>query len=205
MLYSIGAQLGNYRLRTLLGSGGFADVYLGEHIYLKMPAAIKVLHKSLSETALERFLTEARMIAHLEHLNILRVLEFSVQENTPYLVMHYAPHGTIRQQYPHGTRVPLPVVIQYIRQISSALQYAHDRNLIHRDIKPENMLLDSNGNALLGDFGLAITSDSQEGVGKGGETYLYMAPEQIRGQPEKGSDQYALSVLVYEWLYLPGK
>src|SRR5689334_2508865 len=187
MRYSIGALLGNYRLRTLLGSGGFADVYLGEHIYLKTPAAIKVLHTRLSEPALDRFLAEARIIAHLEHPHILRVLEFSVQEEVPYLVMHYAPHGTIRQQYPQGTRVPLPVIIQYIRQIASALQYAHDRDLIHRDVKPENMLLDSNGNALLGDFGLAITPNTIGGGNKGGGTCLYTAPEQLRGRPERAS------------------
>jgi serine/threonine protein kinase len=197
---SIGEQLGNYRLRSLLGSGGFADVYLGEHIYLKTAAAIKVLHARLSETTLDRFLAEARTIARLEHPHIVRVLEFGLQEDMPYLVMYYAPHGTLRKQYPYGTPVALPVIIQYVRQIASALQYAHDRDLIHRDVKPENMLFDSNGNVLLGDFGLAIASQSVVGARRGGGTRLYTAPEQIQGQPERASDQYALGVVVYEWL-----
>ncbi len=137
----IGQQLGNYHLVRLLGRGSFADVYLGEHIHLKTEAAIKVLDMRLTNDDMQDFLKEARTIARLKHPSIIRVLEFGVEDNTPFLVMDYAPNGTLRSHLPKGSRL-LPEDIQpYIMQVASALQYAHDEKLIYRDIKPENMLL----------------------------------------------------------------
>lgn len=107
----VGQQLGNYRLTRLLGGGGFAQVYLGEHIYLSTQAAIKVLHSQLTSDNVEWFRTEARTIARLVHPHIVRVLDFGVDGLTPFLVMDYAPNGSLRQQHPRGKRVPLPLVV----------------------------------------------------------------------------------------------
>src|SRR5689334_2107462 len=107
---SVGEQLGNYRLVRLLGQGGYAQVYLGEQIYLGNEAAIKVLHAQLADQDMERFRFEARTIAHLEHPHIVRILDFGVEGNTPFLVMSYAPHGSLRQMHPRGTRLPLAKV-----------------------------------------------------------------------------------------------
>src|SRR5207248_1225451 len=96
----VGQQLGNYRLTRLLGQGGFADVYLGEHIHLNTLAAIKVLRTQLMGTDVEQFRNEARTIAHLKHPNIVPILDFGVENNIPYLIMGYASNGTLRQQYP---------------------------------------------------------------------------------------------------------
>ena len=96
----VGKQLGNYRLVRILGQGGFADVYLGEHIYLKTLAAIKILQTRLAQDDLEVFLKEARTISNLIHPHIVRVLEFGVEGTTPYLVMDFAPNGTLRQRHP---------------------------------------------------------------------------------------------------------
>ena len=117
----IGQQLGNYRLIRLLGQGGFADVYLGEHIHLGTEAALKVLTTRLTGDDLEQFRTEARTIAHLKHPHIVRVLEFGVEGTTPFLVMDCAPGGTLRQQHPKGTRLPLPTIVSYVKQIAEAL------------------------------------------------------------------------------------
>src|SRR2546425_10727834 len=95
-----GQQLGNYRLIRLLGEGGFADVYLGEHLLLNTHAALKILRIKLTESALQDFLAEARVIARLEHPHIVRVLECGVKGRSPFLVMAYAPNGTLRQRYP---------------------------------------------------------------------------------------------------------
>ena len=103
----VGQQLGNYRLIRLLGQGGFADVYLGEHIYLKTQAAIKILQMRLAGEDTQGFLNEARTIASLKHPHIVRVLDFGVEGATPFLVMDYAPLGTLRQRYPKGMRLPL--------------------------------------------------------------------------------------------------
>src|SRR3989442_1782119 len=137
----VGQQLGNYQLIRLLGEGGFAEVYLGEHIHLGTSAAIKVLHTQLTSEDVDKFRNEARMIARLVHPHIVRVLEFGVEGKTPFLVMDYAINGTLRQRHPKGTRVPLAIISDYVKQITDALQFAHDEKLIHRDIKPENMLL----------------------------------------------------------------
>src|SRR5437763_14998387 len=132
-----GQQLGNYHLIRLLGKGGFAEVYLGEHIYLKTAAAIKVLHTELTSADMESFLNEARTIAHLVHPHIVRVTDFGIENETPILVMDYAPNGTLRQRHPKGTQLPLSLIIPYANQVAGALQHAHNEKLVHRDIKPE--------------------------------------------------------------------
>ena len=197
-----GQRFGNYRLIRLLGQGGFAEVYLGEHVFLGTQAAIKVLLVRLADEEMEGFLKQARTIAGLTHPNILRVLEFGVEENVPFLVMDYAPNGTLRKRHPRGTILPLTVVVPYVSQIASALQYIHTRKLIHRDIKPENLLLGTNYEVLLGDFGTAMVLQAlhDQGTLEMAGTVSYMAPEQIRGKPRPASDQYGLGVVVYEWL-----
>nr|HET6904249.1 protein kinase [Ktedonobacteraceae bacterium] len=197
-----GQQFGNYRLLHLLGQGGFADVYLAEHIHLGTQAAIKVLSIRLTSDNVEHFRTEARTIARLVHPHIVRVLDFGVEDGTPYLIMDYAPHGSLRQRHPNGTRLALNTVVDYVKQVAEALQYAHEKKLIHRDIKPANMLLGENQLVLLSDFGIALVaqSTSNQNIQKVLGTAVYMAPEQLQGKPRRASDQYALGIVVYEWL-----
>ncbi len=197
----IGRKLGNYRIVRLIGRGGFANVYQGEHIYLKTPAAIKVLKMQLINEALENFLQEARIIASLEHPHIVRVLEFGVEGITPFLVMSYANNGTMRQQYPKNSILSWSNIISSTKQVADALQYAHDHGVIHRDVKPENMLLDKNHHIQLSDFGLAVMAQNMNvQPSSSAGTTAYMAPEQLQGQPCRASDQYALGIVVYEWL-----
>jgi serine/threonine protein kinase len=198
----IGQQVGTYRLLRVLGEGGFATVYLGEHVHLGTLAALKLLHLTFSSEDIEAFRQEAQLIARLEHPHIVRVLDYEVQAGTPFLVMNFAPGGTLRSVHPKGTVLLLPMVVDYVAQVAAALQYAHDRGVIHRDVKPENLLVGARQEVLLGDFGIAVLSQrsrsvsTQEVVG----TAAYMAPEQFRGKPGVASDQYALAVVVYEWL-----
>lgn len=198
----VGQQLGHYRLTRLLGRGGFAEVYLAEHLRLNTQVAIKILHTSLEDDDVASFLREAKIIAHLKHPHIVRVLDFEIENHTPYLVMDYLPNGNVRRSYPKGTPLPLVTIVSYIKQVASALQYAHDQQLIHRDIKPENILLDHDNTLVLSDFGIALMAQSsryqstQEVAG----TAAYMAPEQFQGKPRLASDQYSLGVVIYEWL-----
>ncbi|HYX48320.1 MAG TPA: protein kinase, partial [Ktedonobacteraceae bacterium] len=202
MIDYAGRQLGNYRLTRLVGQGGFADVYLGEHIYLKTLAAIKVLHTQLTQDMMENFLGEAQVIAQLTHPHIVRVLDFGVENMTPFLVMEYAPHGTLRERHPRGKSLPLPLIVSYVKQVAGALQFAHDRRLIHRDVKPENILLGRENEVLLSDFGIATIAPNSRSLQTQNfsGTILYMAPEQIQGKSRPASDQYALAVITYEWL-----
>lgn len=194
--------LGHYRLLHLLGRGGFAEVYLGEHIHLQTQAAVKVLRTQLANEDVQTFQREAQTVARLLHPNIVRVLDFGVEDALPYLVMDYAPNGTLRQACAKGRRVPLAQIVSFTRQIAEALQYAHDRRLIHRDVKPENMLLGQHGESLLSDFGIALVQQSSHlaSTQNIAGTVAYMAPEQIQGHPGAASDQYALGIVVYEWL-----
>jgi serine/threonine protein kinase len=198
----VGQQLGNYRLTRLLGQGGFADVYLGEHIHLNTQAALKVMQMRLVGTNLEEFRNEARTIATLNHPNIISILDFGQEEGIPFLVMEYASNGSLRQLYPRHARLLPEQIIPYLKQAASALHYAHTRKFIHRDVKPENMLLGREGNILLSDFGLVLVAQStgsqltREAAG----TLPYMAPEQLQGRPRPASDQYSLGIVVYEWL-----
>ncbi|GAC1355035.1 MAG: hypothetical protein NVSMB38_34760 [Ktedonobacteraceae bacterium] len=202
MTNRVGQQLGNYDLVELLGQGGFADVYLGKHRYLQSYAALKVLRQRLNDADEQRFLAEAQILGCLRHPHIVRVLDFAVEQGMPVLIMEYAPQGTLQEHYPPGTRLPLATTVDFVLQIASALQYAHNHQVIHRDVKPGNILRDVDQRLLISDFGLSLLSplsdllSTQEPAG----TFPYTAPEQLRGKPCFASDQYSLAIIAYEWL-----
>jgi peptide/nickel transport system substrate-binding protein len=200
----VGQHFGNYRLVSLLGQGGYAEVYLGQHVRFKQQAAIKVLHAHLRGQEIEHFQQEAETIATLAHPSIVRVFDFDVQDGIPFLVMDYAPNGSLRQRYPKGSLMPLPAIVSCVKQVAAALQYAHDQKFIHRDVKPENMLIGHHQEVLLSDFGIATIAHSTSSLNVDAQgtsgTLAYMAPEQIEGHPRAASDQYALGIVVYEWL-----
>jgi serine/threonine protein kinase len=198
----LGELFGNYRVIRLLGEGGFAQVFLGEHIYLKNHVALKILKKIPRNEDLENFLIEAQYLVRLTHPGIVRILDFTIASSIPYMVMEYAPRGALREYHPEGTQLPLATVMRYIQQASAALQYAHNRHIIHRDVKPANLLLGQNNEVLLSDFGTALFCSVSESLSTQelAGTILYMAPEQLHGKPCYASDQYALAVVVYEWL-----
>jgi WD40 repeat protein len=197
-----GEQLGNYRLVRLLAQGGFADVYLGEHIHLGTEAAIKVLRTRLSSKDLLTFREEARIVARLRHPHIVTIFDFDVENDIPFIVMDYAPNGTLRQRHPKGSALAPATIMPYLRQMADALQHGHDQQVVHRDVKPENMLVGHKGDILLSDFGIATMLQSarpqaeQRIIG----TAAYMSPEQFQGQAFPASDQYSLAIIAYEWL-----
>ena len=137
-----GQQIDRYRLIRFLGRGQFGDVYLAENVYRKTQVAIKVFNIRLTPEEIPAFLNEARNM-RLRHPHIVSILDFGIEptSSTPFLVMDYAPHGTLRTRHPRNTQVPLYTVVHYVKQIASALQYAHEEHLIHRDVKPENILI----------------------------------------------------------------
>ena len=120
MVDRINEQFGNYRLIRHLGRGGFAEVYLGEHIHLGTQAALKVLHWSNEEDA-DTFLTEARTVARLRHPHIVRVLEFGIEGKLPYLVMDYLSNGTLRERHPRGRAIPLETAVSYVKTVRKAI------------------------------------------------------------------------------------
>jgi serine/threonine protein kinase len=193
-------RLGNYWITEFLGQGGFADVYLGEHVSLRTPAAIKVLNDRPTREKRDRFWTEANITANLPHRHIVQVFDFDEESSSPFLVMEYAPNGSLEARH-RGEKLPLATIVSYVKQISEALDYAHGRGVIHCDVKPNNILLDANYDVLLSDFGIAVTTGRYAPIPRiFGGTFTYMAPEQYRGRPLPASDQYSLGIMVYEWL-----
>ncbi|MBF6596537.1 MAG: serine/threonine protein kinase, partial [Thermaceae bacterium] len=176
--------------------------YLGEQVYLKSLAAIKVLSAPMAPEAADGFLREAQTLASLVHPHIVRLLDYGVEGQTPYLVMDYAPGGTLRKRTAQGQQLSLPTVVAYVKQVAEALQYAHDQRLIHRDVKPANLLLGRHDEVLLSDFGISllVSSSRSDHTQDMAGTITYMAPEQLQGHPCQASDQYALGVIAYEWL-----
>jgi Protein kinase domain/LGFP repeat len=202
-----------YRILNRLdkNQGYFAEVYLSEHIDLGSQHAIKVLRTHLSsEHDIQQFRNEARLVASLDHPNIIRVTDYGIENGHPCLVMSYASHGSLRSRHPRGTLLPLLTIIDYTKQLADALAYAHEKihgekkneRIVHRDIKPENILLGQNNRVLLSDFGLAVTvASSYTDFYQIAGTAYYMSPEQFRGKkPAPANDQYSLAVVVYEWL-----
>nr|BBH86675.1 hypothetical protein KTC_14260 [Thermosporothrix sp. COM3] len=198
----IGQSWGKYRLTRFLGEGGFAEVYLGEHQQLQIKVAIKILQTTLTEREAGEANQEVRAIASLRHPHIARLLDFGIQAGKPFLVQEYASGGSLQQHIPKGTRLPLAQVVRYVKQIASALQYAHEHGLLHRNLKPENMLLNAQGEILLSDFGITAIPNSGSSLNMQAArgTVSFLAPEQIQGKPQPASDQYALALAVYLWL-----
>ncbi len=201
MTNQVGQHIDDYRLTRLIGTGSFSEVYLGEHIVDRTLVAVKMLN--VNQENWKEFVKEVGTTFRLKHPHIVNLLAFGMSiDEIPYLVMDYAPNGTLRQRHPKGTRLPLDTIISYLSPLAQALQYAHDRRVIHRDVKPENVLIGQNGEILLSDFGIAVTAPIEQSLktqNQGG-TIPYMAPEQIRGKPQPASDQYTLGIMAYEWL-----
>jgi serine/threonine protein kinase len=197
-----GERVGDYLLLREVGKGTFSVVYLAQQVYLGTEVTIKVLlNTSLEERA--ALLAEARKIAAWRHPNIVQVVTFSEHETLPYLVLQYAPNGTLKDRYPLEQVFSLDALLPHVQQIAEGLQYAHDRQTLHLDLKPANILLDEQQTALISDFGISVILQDQQThkslAGFAG-TPAYAAPEQLQEKPGKASDQYALATMIYQWL-----
>ncbi len=197
-----GQYIAGCRLLRLLGQSQNSEVYLGEHPRLAYPVAIKLLYARTAEREVQRFLTQSAMLNKLDHPHVIHIYDFGLTDDgIPYLVMNYAPRGTLRQNYPRGTSLPLNEVIHYVKQAAEALYYIHEHQLVHRDVKPQNILLGADNEVILNDFGTATVSYSLvPNVADFEGTVLYAAPEQLEGRSLRGSDQYGLAVMTYELL-----
>ena len=196
-----------YRLDRELGAGGMATVYLAHDLKHDRDVAIKVLHPDLG-AALggERFLSEIRTTARLQHPHILPLLDSGEADGLLYYVMPLVTGETLRARLERERQLPIAEAVRIAREVASALDYAHRQNVIHRDIKPENILL-HDGSALVADFGIALAVQSaggarmtQTGLSLG--TPSYMSPEQAMGERtiDARSDVYALGAMTYEML-----
>ncbi len=208
MPITTGTVLGRYRLLEKAGVGGMSEVWQAEDETLKRIVAVKVILGPVAadSTFRERFLREARLVAGLEHTNVLPVFDYGTAivdaAEVSYLVMPLVGGGSLKGRVTGP--VPPALAVSWLSAIASALDHAHSKGILHRDVKPGNVLMDSQGRPLLADFGLARSAEVSSGLTATGTvlgTPLYMAPEQAMGAPLDGrADQYALAVIAFELL-----
>ena len=149
----------------------------------------------------KNFLMHARMLMEMRHPHILRLRDVGLDNHNPFLVTDYVSHVTLRQVFPAGSVQPLVTFLPYLKQIASALQYAHDRHILHGDIRLENVLLKQDDQILLADFTIEEIKQNRERFNyKHIESIAYTAPEMIQGKAGPASDQYSLAIVVYELL-----
>jgi serine/threonine protein kinase len=196
-------QVGKYRLVGEIGRGGVAIVYEGIHPQLQRTVAIKMLSHALvyDQEFSHRFRNEAKIIAGLEHENIVRVYDREEAYATYFIIMEKLSGIDLGRMRETRGAIPEDTVRQILLQLASALDYAHQRGIVHRDIKPENVILNENQQVKLMDFGIAKTrTEEDEGEDIIG-TAEYMAPEQVMaGKIDGRTDIYALGVMTYEML-----
>ncbi len=195
--------IGNYRTVRKISNGAFGDVYLAQHSFLaNRTVAIKVLQSVhiASQQERDRFFQEAQFLENLKHPYILPVMDVGVNEGSPYIVTEYASKGSLRDllQRQSSSLLPVEDAVAILSQIGQALQHAHQQNVIHRDLKPENILFNSEGHAIIADFGIATVLKATTRQTNTAGTFHYMAPEQFRSTIAKESDQYALGCIAYE-------
>ena len=196
-----------YRIEEELGQGGMATVYLAHDLRHDRPVAVKVLRPELAAViGAERFLTEIRTTANLQHPHILPLFDSGEADGFLFYVMPYVKGETVRDRIAREQQLPVAEAVRIASEVASALDYAHRQNVIHRDIKPENILL-HDGSALVADFGIALAASKAGGTrmtetGMSLGTPHYMSPEQAMGEREvtARSDVYALGCVLYEML-----
>ncbi len=204
MPFGIGETVGPYQIIQQLGQGGMATVYKAYHAALDRYVAIKALHPAFMDdpSFLSRFQREARVVARLEHPNIVPIFDYAEHEGRPYLVMKYIEGETLKASLERSA-LPPAEILRVVEAVGSALSYAHQRGILHRDVKPSNVLMAADGQIYLADFGLAriaqsgelsLTSDRMVG------TPQYISPEQAMSRPDLDArtDIYSLGVMVYE-------
>lgn len=197
------ASIGRYKIIRTLGSGGFGTVYLGTDSRLNRQVAIKVSNrvKSNSDES-ERFLTEARAIAALNHPNIIQIYDADRDERGYFVVMEYVKGTTLALEHQQSTQLPIGRIIPIIKQVVLALGHVHERGMVHRDVKPSNVLIAPDDLVKVSDFGLALTEDSPAwGTKERAGTFRYMAPEQVLGENHRldgRTDLWAVGVMFYE-------
>lgn len=203
LLHSVFAK--RYKLLDNLGEGGMADVYLADDLILKRKVAVKILRGSLSKDpiTLMRFQREASAISKLSHPNVVDVYDVGEYEGHHYIVMEYVRGRTLKELISQRGALHKEEALAIMKQLTMAIQHAHEHNIIHRDVKPQNVLVKDDGTVKITDFGIALVHDTlsltQEKSILG--SAHYMAPETTKGEaPSKQVDIYALGIVFYELL-----
>jgi len=192
--------IGKYTITDFIGQGGWSIVYRGIHSSLNMPVAIKMLKHNMAMDAdfLARFQDEAKIIASLNHDNIVRVYDIEHLYRTVFIIMELLEGVGLDEILDNVPRLPFDRVLDVLIQVSEGLRYAHGKGIVHQDIKPANIFIHKDDRATIVDFGLACPIGSEDEMGWPG-TPFYMSPEQIEGDAVDGrADIYSLGIMAFE-------
>jgi CRP-like cAMP-binding protein/tRNA A-37 threonylcarbamoyl transferase component Bud32 len=193
-------RIGKYLLTDIIGTGGYSFVYRGLHEALNKPVAIKMMKHDMAMESdfIKKFREEARTIANFNHQNIVHVYDIEERFRTVFIIMEYLKGMSLRKLLQNMIRLPSEQVVDYLLQICTGLQYAHDRDIVHQDIKPGNIYILPNNRVKILDFGLSCPCGSENFLSG---TPYYMSPEQIECLPvDQRADIFALGLLAYEML-----
>jgi serine/threonine protein kinase len=195
-------RFGPYIVQDKLGAGAMAIVYKAINAETQATVALKILRASLMEQneVVERFMQEVKIADRLKHAHIVPINNCGVLKGRFYIEMRYMPGGTLAKRFEKPAEMGSQEAVRLMRQVGSALDYAHARGVVHRDLKLENILLDQRGDALLSDFGIARIVDGARLTATGGVigTPLYIAPEQaMAAEVDYRADLYSLGVIMY--------
>ena len=202
----IGERLGSFRIDSILGSGAMGVVYRGTNEKSGREAAVKVVNGDYSPGGKirDRFEREAEILQQFRHPNIVRFLAVGRFRGTSYIAMEYVQGDTLEKIIVERDHLPWREVVDLAIQMCAALHYAHEHGIVHRDLKPSNLMVTTDGNIKLTDFGIAKDLDATAltATGRTLGTAAYMSPEQIRGTPAVShkTDLYALGILLYQML-----
>ncbi|MEW6685090.1 MAG: serine/threonine-protein kinase [Candidatus Edwardsbacteria bacterium] len=196
---------GKYQIQETIATGGMATIYKGIQTTLGREVVIKKLHPHLAsdENFVKRFEREAKILAGLNHENIVKIIDYFRKDESYFIVLEYIEGRSLKEIISLGKPIPLPVALYILREIAEGLKYAHQNGIFHRDIKPANIMISREGLVKITDFGLAYAKETfaitDPGMFVG--TPGYLAPEQIRGKKaDERSDIFALGVCFYEML-----
>jgi hypothetical protein len=195
-----GVLFGGYRIDAVVGRGGMGVVYRATDLSLERPVALKLIAPEFAQNPAfrERFLREPRLAASLDHPGVVPIYEAGEREGQLYLAMRWVEGSDLREMLARDGRLSPELTVGVLTQVAAALDATHRRGLVHRDVKPANILVDEDGHAYLGDFGIS----GEPGVGgRMAGTLDYLAPEQIRGEEVDGrTDCFALGCVLHECL-----
>lgn len=191
-----GAMLGRYKVLAELGTGSFGSVWLAEDTWLAKKVALKIPHNQKSDAS--KLMTEPKLLAALEHPNIVRLLTVEKAEDVMFMVMEFVEGRSLRERLGAGP-VPVPEAVEIARSMLDALAHAHQKGVVHRDLKPANILMTPAGQVKITDFGTAhALQGGEETVAAG--TLFYMSKEQLLGRVMPASDLYSVAVILFEML-----
>src|SRR5512143_1173216 len=200
------SKIGRYEVVSALGQGAMGTVYRAVDPLIERTVAIKTINLNLSKAERaefeERFYREAKSAGRLNHAHIVTIYDVGETGDSAYIAMEYVEGKSLREMLDSGVVLPVELITRIAARVASALNYAHENHVVHRDIKPANIMITSNRDVKIMDFGIAqIPTGSRTQLGTVLGSPKYMAPEQVAGKPADGrADIFALGVVLYEML-----